>query len=256
MREKSLKVDKYETEIAKLKEKLDEYQSSRTRLDELKEENLILSETRSIMEKQLNDYQVKLFSLQRVDADLNKYKLEIDDLLNQRELDKKRLCELCEKNAKLELDMKNLLNQNVVLDKELNQVREELTLLSIDLNQKQSQLDQYQQLAQQQHTQIIESNKLRQNELEHLIKELKSQLGVRDIELTRVKESLRQKESCLDEYLAKIKVLNKELNIEQELRIKSEKNLEQHKTEIKDLQLRLDDCVNETKKLVSFYFSS
>ncbi|CAF0824667.1 unnamed protein product, partial [Brachionus calyciflorus] len=249
LREKSSKADKYETEMNKLKEKLDELQMSKARLDELKEENLILSETRTIMEKQIHDYQVKLLSLQRADTDMNKYKLEIDDLLNQRELDKKRLCELCEKNAKLELDMKNLLNQNVIMDKELNNYKQELTLMSLELNQKQILIEQSQQLAQQQHTQIKESNKFRQNELEHLVKELKLQLSARDQELSKLKDSLRHKETSLDEYLAKIKVLNKELTSEQESRIKAEKNLEQHKNEIKDLQLRLDDCVNETKKL-------
>ncbi len=104
---------------------------------ELKEENLILMETRSFMEKQLNEYQQRLLSTQRLDIDLNKHKKEIDDLRVESSLDKKRMCELCEKNAKLELEIKNLLNQNVNLDDELNYYKQKYTFTLAELNTQQ-----------------------------------------------------------------------------------------------------------------------
>jgi hypothetical protein len=212
----------------------------------LKEENLILSETRTIMEKQLNDYQVRLLVMQRTDSDLNKYKNEVDDLLNQRELDKRRLCELCEKNAKLELDMKNLLNQNVNLDEELNHYKQQYQFM---LGKHEQMVQSAQQSTQCQLTQIIETNKLKLSEYEHMNNELSLQLKMRDQDLSKLKENLRVKEINLDECLAKIKVLNDELKSEHENRVKCEKTLEQHKLEIRDLQVKLDDCVSETKKL-------
>lgn len=201
------------------------------------------------MEKQLNDYQVRLLGLQRLDVDLNKYKQEIDDLLTQRELDKKRLCELCEKNAKYELEMKNLLNQNVNLDEELNYYKQRFTFTSAELSKQQQQMSSEQKTAQSQATNLIEHNKLKLLEAEQIANELSSQLKHRDQELSKLKESYRIKEINLDECLAKLKVLNEELNIEQDNKTKYERTLEQHKMEIKELQLKLDDCVAETRKL-------
>jgi hypothetical protein len=198
------------------------------------------------MEKQLNDYQVRLLTMQRTDSDLNKYKSEVDDLTSQRELDKRRLCELCEKNAKLELDMKNLLNQNVNLDEELNYYKQQYTFM---LGKHEQMVQTTQQSNQTQLTQIVETNKLKLSEYEHLNSDLTCQLKARDQDLTRLKESLRVKEINLDECLAKIKVLDGELISEHENRVKCEKMLEQHKLEIRELQVKLDECVNETKKL-------
>ncbi len=141
-------MDKYESDFIKLKERIEELEAIQSRFEEMKEENVILSETRSIMEKQINDYQIKVLGLQRTDTDLNKYKQEVDDLLSQRELDKKRLCELCEKNAKLELEMKSLLNQNVSLDQELNYYKEKYTFISAELNKQQQAFASTQQMAQ------------------------------------------------------------------------------------------------------------
>lgn len=77
LRERSHKAEKYECEITKLKEKIDELSLSKHTIDELKEENLILNETRTILEKQLNDYQIRFLCFQRIEADLQKYKLEV-----------------------------------------------------------------------------------------------------------------------------------------------------------------------------------
>ena len=245
-------MDKYESELSKLKERVEEFEANNTRLEELKDENQILAETRMFMEKQLHDYQVRLLGMQREDVDLSKYKQDIDDLLDQRELDKKRLCELCEKNAKYELEMKNLINQNMNLDEELNYYKQKFTFTSAELAKQQQQLNQEQKTAHSQANQIIETNKLKLHEAELRSAELSQQLKARDQELARLKESLRQKEVTSDECVAKIKVLSDQLTIELENKIRYEKTLEQHKLEIRDLQLKLDDCVNETKKLVKF----
>ena len=244
-------MDKYESELSKLKERMEEFDASNLRLEELKDENLILIETRSFMEKQLNDYQVRLLGMQRVDVDLNKYKQDIDDLLTQRELDKKRLCELCEKNAKYELEMKNLLNQNVNLDEELNYYKQKFTFTSAELSKQQQQLSLEQKTANSQANQQNESNKLKLHEAELKLNDMTQLIKLRDLELSRLKESLRLKEISSDECLAKVKVLNEQLTIELENKMRYEKTLEKHKLEIRDLQLKLDDCVNETKKLVS-----
>lgn len=77
--------------------------------------------------------------------------------MKQRDLDKRRLCELCERNAKLELDMKNVLNSNVNLDTELTQSRQELTFVSAELS-KQDKL--VEQLQAQLQVQIAQTNEI------------------------------------------------------------------------------------------------
>jgi hypothetical protein len=208
-------------------------------------------ETKTIMEKQLNEYQVRLLSAQRFDSDLYKYKQEVEDLLNQSELDKKRLCDLCEKNAKLELEMKNVLNQNLNLDEELNYYKQQYTFLSAEMSKQEQNKSQNALNSSQlsQLTQLFENNKLKLSEYEHLNADLVTQIKTRDQELLKLKDLLRQKEANLDECMAKIKVLGEELNNEQETRSRCEKMLEQHKSEIKDLQIKLDECVSETRKL-------
>lgn len=64
--------------------------------------------------------------------------------MKQRDLDKKRLCELCERNAKLELDMKNVLNSNVNLDTELTQSRQDFTFVSAELSKQEKLVEQLQ----------------------------------------------------------------------------------------------------------------
>ena len=203
------------------------------------------------MEKQVSEYQSRLLGMQRIDAEISKYRQEIEDLNKQSEMDKKRLCELCEKNAKLEIEMKNVLNQNVSLDEEVNYYKQKYTFLSAELAKQQHALANVQQTAHTQNTQLIEVNKMKRVEAEQRISELNSQLKQRDQEFSKLKEHSRNTEISLDECNAKIRVLTDQLNLEQENKLKCERILDQHKLEIKELQIKLDDCVKETRKLVS-----
>lgn len=201
------------------------------------------------MEKQLEEYQQRLIGNQRLDTDLNKYKQDIDDLNKQSDMDKKRMCELCEKNAKLELEMKNLLNQNVNLDEELNYYKQKFTFTSAELTKQQQLVSNVNKTMATQNTQLIEKNKLKLCESEQQIKELHKLIKLKDQELSRLKENSRSKEIRNDECMAKLKALDDQLSIEQDNKVKLERVLDQHKSEIKELQNKLDDCVNETKKL-------
>lgn len=142
-------------------------------LQELREENHILTETRTFMEKQLEEYQQRLLSTQRMESDLNKYKQEIDDLNAQGELDKRRMCELCERNAKLELEMKNVLNQNVNLDEQLTHYKQKYTFTSAELIKQQQLMNTTNKTVNSQHAQLMEKSKLRISECEQELRELK-----------------------------------------------------------------------------------
>lgn len=97
----------------------------------------------------------------------------------------------------------------------------------------------------------IRLKRLRESELERLNNEHKIEQKQRDALVIRLKEAVRQHECELDECRAKIKVLEEELVIEHENKIKCERMIDLHKNEIRELQIKLDECVNETKRLVS-----
>ena len=133
---------------------------------ELKEENHILSETRTFMEKQLEEYQQRLLSAQRMESELNKHKQAIDDLSSQSEMDKRRMCELCERNAKLELELKSLLNQNVNLDEQLTHYKQKYTFASAELIRLQQAVNGASKAASAQQAQLAERQRLRAAESE------------------------------------------------------------------------------------------
>ncbi len=201
------------------------------------------------MEKQLEDYQQRLIGVQRLDNDLNKYKQEIDDLNTQSVMDKRRMCDLCEKNAKLELEMKTLLNQNVNLDEELTYYKQKLTFTSAELAKTKDLVETIGKSANSESTRTIESLKIKISESDKQVKELKKMVEIRDSEVGRLKEASRAKDIRSEEATARMKALEGQLGVEQENKMRLEKVLDQHKLEISQLQLRLDQCVDETKKL-------
>ena len=70
----------------------------------------------------------------------------------------------------------------------------------------------------------------------------------------KLKDAIRQRETQLDETRSRMKVLEEELHAEHEAKVKCERMLEQHKSETRELQIKLDEFFNETKRLV-FLFS-
>lgn len=87
--------------------------------------------------------------------------------------------------------------------------------------------------------------------MEELSTDHKMELKDRDVSIVRLKETVRRLESQLDECLAKIKVLEDELETEHESKTKCERMIDLYKTEIRELQIKLDECVTETKRLVN-----
>lgn len=87
--------------------------------------------------------------------------------------------------------------------------------------------------------------------MEELNTNHKMELKERDVSIFRLKETVRQLENQLDECFAKIKVLEDELQTEHESKTKCERMIDLYKTEILELQIKLDECVTETKRLVN-----
>lgn len=139
LREKSLKCEKYECEMLKYKEKLEEFDMIKVRCEELKDENSVLLETRTFLERQIDQYQIKLSNTNRNENDLLKYKQELNDLQEQFGQDQARICELLETQTRLELEVKNLINENHSLNEELVYYKNKATTVSTTIVQQQTQ---------------------------------------------------------------------------------------------------------------------
>jgi chromosome segregation ATPase len=270
-RESSLKNTKYEAEVVKLKEKCEQLQNSnQSRMNELKDENLALIETRSILENEINGLQVRVLSLQRTESDVTRLRQQIDTMIDEREKDKKRLCSLCESNAKLDLEMKNLLNQNVTLDEEVNHYKQKVSFITAELNRTEAQLKVAQTMNDSSNninsttttttSAATSSNstalKVKITTLEQERTQLKEQLEMKQTELIKIRDKLRQKEIENDEENAKIKAMNEQMNriSDEKLRLQRKLDAFIEKTTEKtaklnaELEAKLANCKNDLEE--------
>ena len=96
---------------------------------------MILLETRVYMEKQIDEYQVRISQLLKNENESYKFKQELNELLKERDIDKLRIRELIEKTTKQELEIKNLLNEHHNLNEEMQYYKNKSSTGSILTNQ-------------------------------------------------------------------------------------------------------------------------
>ena len=71
------------------------------------------------MEKQIDEYQVRISQLLKNENESYKFKQELNELVKERDIDKLRIRELIEKTTRQELEIKNLLNEHHNLNEEM-----------------------------------------------------------------------------------------------------------------------------------------
>ena len=81
------------------------------------------------------------------------------------------------------------------------------------------------------------------------VRELRASVREREQEVARLREGARSRDIREEECAAKLKALDEQLAVEQRGKMQLERVLDQHKLEIRELQTKLDECVDETKKL-------
>ena len=74
------RVDKYEAEITKYKEKLNELDFYKARVEELREDNAILMETKNMLEDQLSASQKRVDSVVELENELMRYRQQVDEM--------------------------------------------------------------------------------------------------------------------------------------------------------------------------------
>ncbi|XP_069811286.1 girdin isoform X2 [Dendropsophus ebraccatus] len=122
LREKAIRVDKLESEVSRYKERLHDIEFYKARVEELKEDNQVLLETKNMLEDQLEGARGRSDKLHELEKENIQLKARFHDLEMERDMDRKRIEELMEENMSLEMAQKQSMDESLHLGWELEQL--------------------------------------------------------------------------------------------------------------------------------------
>ncbi|XP_023863005.1 girdin isoform X6 [Salvelinus sp. IW2-2015] len=122
LREKAIRVDKLESEVGRYKERLHDIEFYKARVEELKEDNQVLLETKAMLEDQLEGTRTRSDKLHELEKESLQLKSKIHDMEMERDMDRKRIEELLEENLVLEMAQKQSMDESLHLGWELEQL--------------------------------------------------------------------------------------------------------------------------------------
>ncbi|XP_060653990.1 protein Daple isoform X2 [Drosophila nasuta] len=116
LRERAERADRLEIEVQKYREKLGDSDFYKSRVEELREDNRVLLESKEMLEEQLQRSRKRSEHVITLETEIIKYKQKLNDMALERDVDRTKLEELLEENAQLQLVAKNL-NSTQEIDK-------------------------------------------------------------------------------------------------------------------------------------------
>ncbi|XP_059706146.1 protein Daple isoform X2 [Haemorhous mexicanus] len=122
LRERANRVERLEMELVRCKEKLHDVEFYKARMEELREDNIVLIETKAMLEEQLNIARARGDKLHELEKENLQLKSKLHDVELDRDTDKKRIEELLEENMVLEIAQKQSMNESAHLGWELEQL--------------------------------------------------------------------------------------------------------------------------------------
>ncbi|XP_047737641.1 girdin [Hyalella azteca] len=137
LRERAARVDTLEAEVAKYKDKMADIQFYKTRVQELREDNKMLSETKDMLEQQLETSRKRSEQILELENKILTLKQNINQINLERERDREQLQELMEENAQLQMSARNSLNESTTLVAQIDRLKTATTngiSISSDLN--------------------------------------------------------------------------------------------------------------------------
>lgn len=109
LREKSERVERLEIEIQRFREKLSDIEFYKSRVEELREDNRMLLDTKEMLEDQLTHALKRADQVITLESEILKYKQKLNDVALERDVDKTKMQELMDENTQLQLTTKNLI---------------------------------------------------------------------------------------------------------------------------------------------------
>ncbi|XP_072895499.1 protein Daple isoform X1 [Hemitrygon akajei] len=243
LREKANRVDRLENELIRCRERLHDVDFYKARMEELREDNMVLIETKTMLEEQLIIARARCDKLHDLEKENLQLKSKLQDLEMDRDADRKRIEELVEENMVLEIEKKQSMNESAHLGWELEQMSKSTDLLDagrksfvLEMNESASsrilKLEKENQSLQngvQELRQALlsaEESKARVAELEAENKLLSSKVGSLQTELEREKQSNQDMGTLSEELLQDKARLQERVDILQAERERQVKALE------------------------------
>jgi myosin heavy subunit len=122
-RERANKVHLLETELQSYKDKMSQMESLKCRIEEVREENKILVETKEMLEDQLESSRKRCAQIMSIEQELFKYKAELHNCQLESENDKKRIEELEAENIQLQMSSKSSISESQSILAEMENIR-------------------------------------------------------------------------------------------------------------------------------------
>uniref|UniRef100_A0A673T3L7 Coiled-coil domain containing 88A n=1 Tax=Suricata suricatta TaxID=37032 RepID=A0A673T3L7_SURSU len=122
LREKAIRVDKLESEVSRYKDRLHDIEFYKARVEELKEDNQVLLETKTMLEDQLEGTRARSDKLHELEKENLQLKAKLHDMEMERDMDRKKIEELMEENMTLEMAQKQSMDESLHLGWELEQI--------------------------------------------------------------------------------------------------------------------------------------
>ncbi|XP_060685453.1 protein Daple isoform X1 [Hemiscyllium ocellatum] len=129
LREKAGRVDRLENDLIRCRERLHDVDFYKARMEELREDNIVLIETKSMLEEQLIIARARCDKLHDLEKENLQLKSKLQDHEMDREADRKRIEELLEENMVLEIEKKQSMNESAHLGWELEQMSKSTDLM-------------------------------------------------------------------------------------------------------------------------------
>ncbi|XP_060577829.1 girdin-like isoform X3 [Ruditapes philippinarum] len=126
LREKMIKVNNYEAEILKYKERLNEMEFYKIRVEELREDYAILLENKTILEEQLTSSHKRIETVVGLEKEIYRYKEQIEEMSTERDADRERIKSLVEENAQLQFQKKVSMNESSSLEQEMQAAKNKI----------------------------------------------------------------------------------------------------------------------------------
>ncbi|XP_039545021.1 girdin isoform X4 [Pimephales promelas] len=119
MKERAIRADKLESEVARYRDKLHNMNFYKTKLEELKEDNQVLMESKAMLEEQLQSIKARSDKLHHLEKHNLLLEAKLHDIEEERNVDRRRIEELLERNIILELSQKRSMEESQRLGWEL-----------------------------------------------------------------------------------------------------------------------------------------
>ncbi|KAK5650688.1 hypothetical protein RI129_001717 [Pyrocoelia pectoralis] len=127
MREKAERADKLENEAIRYRERLADADFYKVRVEELREDNRVLLETREMLEAQLARSRQRTDHILQLEAELLSCKQNINDITLERDAAKEKIQELIEENIQLQQVTKSALQETSFSNVQIDSDKEEET---------------------------------------------------------------------------------------------------------------------------------